>query len=69
MGQSAAMHPKALLEACSELVRLTLTFDHPADAKGTEKEKMPVYRRVRDEIKEGFYRFYINNIKNEQNGK
>ena len=26
------MHPKALLEACSELVRLTLKFEHPADA-------------------------------------
>jgi 16S rRNA (cytosine967-C5)-methyltransferase len=26
------MHPKALLEACSELVRLALKFDHPADA-------------------------------------
>ena len=26
------MHPKALLEACAELVRLTLKFDHPADA-------------------------------------
>ncbi len=26
------MHPKALLDACSELVRLTLQFDHPADA-------------------------------------
>ena len=26
------MHPKALLEACTELVRLTLKFDHPADA-------------------------------------
>ena len=26
------MHPKALLEACSDLVRLTLKFDHPADA-------------------------------------
>jgi 16S rRNA (cytosine967-C5)-methyltransferase len=32
MGQSLAMHPKALLDACSELVRLTLKFDHPADA-------------------------------------
>lgn len=32
VGQSRAMHPKALLEACSELVRLTLKFDHPADA-------------------------------------
>ena len=26
------MHPKALLDACTELVRLTLKFDHPADA-------------------------------------
>jgi 16S rRNA (cytosine967-C5)-methyltransferase len=26
------MHPKALLDACSELVRLVLKFDHPADA-------------------------------------
>ncbi|MCB8748391.1 RsmB/NOP family class I SAM-dependent RNA methyltransferase [Rhodoferax sp. U2-2l] len=26
------MHPKALLDACSELVRLTLKLDHPADA-------------------------------------
>ena len=26
------MHPQALLDACSELVRLTLKFDHPADA-------------------------------------
>ena len=26
------MHPKVLLDACSELVRLVLKFDHPADA-------------------------------------
>ncbi|WP_027014631.1 RsmB/NOP family class I SAM-dependent RNA methyltransferase [Comamonas composti] len=26
------MHPKALLDACSELVKRTLTFEHPADA-------------------------------------
>ena len=26
------MHPKALLDACAELVRLTLQFEHPADA-------------------------------------
>ena len=32
MGQSKAMHPKALLDACAELVRLTLKFDNPADA-------------------------------------
>lgn len=32
VGQSTPMHPKALLDACAELVRLTLKFDHPADA-------------------------------------
>lgn len=32
MGQLQAMHPKALLDACSELIRLTLKFDQPADA-------------------------------------
>jgi 16S rRNA (cytosine967-C5)-methyltransferase len=26
------MHPKALLDACAELVKLTLKFEHPADA-------------------------------------
>ena len=26
------MHPQALLDVCTELVRLTLKFDHPADA-------------------------------------
>ena len=26
------MHPKALLDACAELVALTLKFDHPADS-------------------------------------
>src|SRR3954464_11112739 len=26
------MHPKALLEACTELVQQVLKFDHPADA-------------------------------------
>jgi 16S rRNA (cytosine967-C5)-methyltransferase len=26
------MHPKALLDTCAELVRRTLTFEHPADA-------------------------------------
>jgi len=32
VGQSYPMHPKVLLDACAELVRLTLKFDHPADA-------------------------------------
>lgn len=38
--------------------RLHIGFDDPADAVGTEEEVMPVYRRVRDEIKRDFYEFY-----------
>lgn len=38
--------------------RLHIGFDDPADAVGTEEEVMPVYRRVRDEIKKDFYEFY-----------
>ena len=26
------MHPNVLINACAELVRLTLSFEHPADA-------------------------------------
>jgi len=37
--------------------RLHIGFDDPAEAVGTEEEVMPVYRRVRDEIKEKFYDF------------
>lgn len=38
--------------------RLHIGFDDPAEAKGTEEEVMPVYRRVRDEIKREFWEFY-----------
>jgi len=38
--------------------RLHFGFDDPADAVGTEEEVMPVYRRVRDEIREEFSKFY-----------
>ena len=38
--------------------RLHIGFDDPADAEGTDDERMLVYRRVRDEIKEGFATFY-----------
>ena len=43
--------------------RLHIGFDDPADAVGTEEEVMPVYRRVRDEIKKNFYEFYKSNLK------
>ncbi len=42
--------------------RLHIGFDDPAEAVGTEEEVMPVYRRVRDEIKEKFYDF-VQNLK------
>ena len=32
VGQLRPMHPKALLDACSELVKRAMTFEHPADA-------------------------------------
>ena len=37
--------------------RLHIGFDDPAEAVGTEEEVMPVYRRVRDEIKREFKKF------------
>jgi len=45
--------------------RLHIGFDDPADAVGTTEEVMPVYRKVRDEIKEGFWKFYQDRIKPE----
>jgi arsenate reductase len=42
--------------------RLHIGFDDPADADGTEEEIMPVYRGVRDEIKNEFFNFYKNNL-------
>ncbi len=42
--------------------RLHIGFEDPADAKGTENEVMPVYRRIRDEIKEKFYELYSDTI-------
>lgn len=42
---------------------LHIGFYDPADAIGTEVEVMPVYRRVRDEIKKDFYEFYLKELK------
>jgi arsenate reductase len=41
--------------------RLHIGFDDPADTVGSEEEIMPVYRRVRDEIKNEFFNFYKDN--------
>ena len=43
--------------------RLHIGFDDPADAIGTEEEIMPVYRRVREEIKNDFFEFYKKELK------
>lgn len=43
--------------------RLHIGFDDPADAVGTEEEVMPVYRKVRDEIKRDFFEFYKKELK------
>lgn len=45
--------------------RLHMGFEDPAEAKGSFEEVMPEYRRVRDEIREGFWKFYLETIKPE----
>jgi len=37
--------------------RLHIGFEDPANAKGTEEEKLIVYRKVRDQIEEEFLAF------------
>jgi len=43
--------------------RLHIGFDDPAVAEGTEEEVMPVYRRVRDEIRRDFYQFFVKELR------
>ena len=43
--------------------RFHIGFDDPAEATGSEEEVMPVYRRVRDEIRKQFQTLYSNNLK------
>ena len=38
--------------------QLHIGFEDPAEATGTEEEVLAVFRRVRDEIRRDFYRFY-----------
>ena len=42
--------------------QLYIPFEDPADATGTEEEVLTVYRKVRDEIRESFHKFYNENI-------
>jgi len=43
--------------------RLHIGFDDPSDAIGSDEYIMSEFQRVRDEIKNEFYNFYIQNIK------
>jgi arsenate reductase len=43
--------------------RIHIGFDDPSHAVGTEEFIWSEYIRVRDEIKEGFWRFYQDNLK------
>jgi arsenate reductase (thioredoxin) len=43
--------------------QLHIGFEDPANAKGTEEEILKVYRRIRDEIKTEFNKFYNENIR------
>jgi arsenate reductase (thioredoxin) len=43
--------------------RLHIGFEDPSHATGTEEHIWSEFRRVRDEIKEAFYKFYSEQIK------
>jgi arsenate reductase len=43
--------------------RLHIGFDDPSHVTGSDEYIWSEFRRVRDEIKEGFYKFYIEKIK------
>ena len=42
--------------------RLHMGFDDPVEAAGTEEEILATFRRVRDEIRQQFRQFYLNNL-------
>jgi len=42
--------------------QLHIGFEDPADAKGSDEEVLPVYRRIRDEIRDAFNNLYTNTL-------
>lgn len=44
--------------------QLHIGFEDPADATGTEDEILDSFRRIRDEIKKDFYKFYEDILRN-----
>jgi len=43
--------------------QIHIGFEDPAEATGIEEEILRVFRTVRDQIKDQFYEFYLQNIK------
>lgn len=43
--------------------RLHMGFDDPSHVTGTDEYVKSEFRRVRDQIKEGFYQLYLNDIR------
>lgn len=43
--------------------QLHMGFEDPAEATGTEKEQLKVYRKIRDQIEKGFNSFYKKQLK------
>ena len=43
--------------------RLHMEFEDPSEFRGTEEQKVNEFRRIRDEIKDGFWEFYNKNLK------
>ena len=55
-------------EACPVFIgevgeQLHIGFPDPADATGSEEEVLDVFRTSRDEIREGFHKFYVEKVK------
>ena len=47
--------------------QLHIGFEDPAEATGSEQEILAEFRRIRDEIKEDFYRFYEEQVVDSSN--
>lgn len=45
---------------------LHIGFEDPAEAKGTNEEILSEFRRVRDEIKRDFYKFYTETLSRQE---
>ncbi len=43
--------------------RLHIGFEDPANYIGSDEEVLPNYRRIRNQIKDEFYKFYLTEIK------